>query len=277
MVYRWMLGILGFVIFGYALAVGIYSAAAVLPLNSHIYTWLINDGYKVRIAASFVFAEPPLKASDWNLGLAYLFAIAAVGLLMGLFMIEQFFVVVKHATTMKRVNGLRTIINVAAAIPTIWFLAAEASVRDAVLLIGFVLLYVVGDLFMWAGERENSGFLKRKLTDSNVTKKSYFANFAIAGMFKLFFVLLWGTYFIDALLYDTAVGHITHRWVFASLGSYEAFFIILSATLSMLRYARCDTGCLTAHKNFEAIQVFLVALRLLLGVTAALILIIVGL
>ncbi len=200
---------------------------------------------------------------------------------MGLFVIEQFFIVVKHATTLKRVNGLRTIVNVAAAIPHIWFLAALAYVQDTILLIGFVLLYIVGDLFMWAGERENSGFLKRKLTESNVTKKSYFANFAIAGFFKLFFVLLWGTYFIDSLLYDTAqvalgLPGITHRWVFASLGAYEAFFIITSAALSMFRYARCDTGCLTAHKNFEAIQVFLVWFRLALGVTAALLLILLG-
>lgn len=45
MIYRWMLGILGFVLFGYALAVGIYSAAVIMPLNTHIYTWLKNDGY----------------------------------------------------------------------------------------------------------------------------------------------------------------------------------------------------------------------------------------
>jgi len=259
---RWLHGIMGLVVLFYAGAVAISSVAMLLPLNSTLFTNLVNDGY---------------RASNWNLGAAFGFAMAVIGLAEAALFIPQLYDIVENAISKQNVNGMRTVLNAALAIVYGWFLLQISYAHDVIVVISLVLIGLAGVLFEHTGERENSRFMAAKLTpNTKVTKSSYYLTFAYAGGYKLALFLLWGTFAVDGMYYDAAQGFKTHLWVLAATGTIEGVYMILGAALTVARYARCDSGCITPAFNYEAVHTVLRSVRSLWGVSAYLVLFLLG-
>ena len=227
-----------------------------------IYSWYYQGGF---------------QDTSYNIGLAIGIAITVLGALLGLAAaIPQSFALIAEAIEGQRVNGYRTIMDIAYDAPIFWFFCQSIAMRDCNLVIFAVIFKLLANYVLHVGMDKNNNFLKTKNAGAVETKKkSYYMELGVAGFAYLAFYLLMGSYYVDILI--NTVQHATPSPIaFTGIVSFTGIVLFLTDFWRVFdyfaRYARMDTGCFqhiptgdTVHAWLTWCRVILIIIQLLLA------------
>lgn len=236
---RWSHGIFGILVFAFATAVWIVLVAAAKSLYVDLYTWLMA-------------ATPPFAASSWNIGLWFPIAVSVLGFVEGVFVFDKTFEIIGQAISRKFVNGLRTVLEIATAIPITWFAAQisfDAAVFELILLVGTRMAIF---MFLHSAEREDNYFGRDKARGGVTSRPSYYTNIGFAFVEFIFTWSILTTRMVDAMYWANIVGLKSLRLAvlivtFILMVLHDLGLIIMY----LIRYWRTDTGCFQRPIGFE--------------------------